>query len=375
MFSNKKLLNKLYTIQQEAVPHIVFSHSDKTWIMPVDSLSTAFDMYQPSTLKGKLLKKLVIAFRDNNKILCKLKCKKVHLKINESIKLYIEKVIGKKDFSIAAYMGDSTSKQNNKATLQIYNDEGLICYAKVTEDEEVAETFEREIRVLKFLEDKKIKGVPKVLSVDTVDGMKVFLQSTDKNINEKVKLTLGRQQLEFTDNIVRQTKIKSKYSETDFFEMVQYLKKNLSYYTKRQQNVIEESIRIVEEKLEKNDVEYASSHGDYTPWNVYYTNDELYAFDFEYSSDTMPCYMDVFHYLTQMSLLGFKNDVGKTIHMYKSKRKLLEEYIPNTNFVYLCYLIWIVGFYNKRAEDKMDIANGQSEKWIAIMEYLAGKLK
>ena len=369
MFQNKKLLNKLYTPHKESDSHIIFTHSDKTWVMPADSVSMALNMYQPSTLKGKLLKKLIVIFRNSDYVLRKLNCQKVSLEIDGRIRAYIETAIGRKDFSIAAYMGDTTSRQNNKATLQIYNCAGLICYGKVTEEPQVAETFDWEVKVLKSLENKKINGVPKVLDADTVDGMRVFLQSTNKKVHEKVRLKLDRPQLEFIDRIVKQTKVKSEYCNTDFFTAVQHLKRHKNDYTKSQQVVIEEAIRTVEERLGENDAEYAFAHGDYTPWNVYYAGNELNAFDFEYSSNTMPCYLDAFHYLTQMSLLGFKNDVGKTIRMYKNKRKLLEQYISDTDFVYLCYLVWVVSFYNQRTENKTDMAKGQNEKRIEIMDY------
>lgn len=372
MLNNKPLLNKVYTKTNKdaASSHIIFGHSDKTWIMPEESLNMAFDMYQPSTFKGKMLKTLISVFHNNKTVLCKLNCEKAYLEFNKNIKNHIAKIIGTNDFSIAAYMGDTTSRQNNKSTLQIYNKDGLICYAKVTEDLLVSENFQHEIEVLKFLEGKEIDGIPKVLSVDDVDGIKVFLQSTDKKPNEKVKLKFGRPQLEFINNIVEKTTVVSEYVNTDFHKSVEYLKEHLEDYADRQQEILKESIKIIEEKLTEKEKEYAFSHGDYTPWNVYYTGEKLNAFDFEYCTYTMPCHIDIFHYMTQMVMLGQKGDVGAVVHFYRKNRNLLSEYIRDIDFSYLCYLVHITSFYNKRNESRQDIATRQVEKWIGLMEYI-----
>ena len=119
---------------------------------------------------------------------------------------------------------------------------------------------------------------------------------------------------------------------------------------------------------------FSFSHGDYTLWNVYYTGKNLYAFDFEYCSDTMPAYLDIFHYLTQLSLLGKQNGVGETVHLYKKHRKKLKKYISNPDFIYLCYLLHIISFYIKRTEIWNETIAGYHEERIGIMEYLIGKI-
>lgn len=376
MFENKELLNKIFSQNKEnQKEYIIFKHSDKTWVMPKDSLKTAFDMYQPSTFKGKLLKKLILLWKSNAKILCKLECEKAKLQIDDKVKAYIEKVAGKKDISIAAYMGDTTSRQNNKATLQVYDKNGLICYVKVTEDKEVAKTFEREIEVLKFLEDKGIANVPKVMGECVIDGMNIFVQSTSKQPGEKVKLEFGRRQLEFIENIVDKTSKELDYNDTDFCKVVQYLKNNIEDFNTSEQNILKTSINYIEKELTEKKLHYAFLHGDYTPWNVYYTEKQLNAFDFEYCYDTMPEYMDIFHYLTQMSFLGRNNETGATVHLYKKYRKLIGEYVRNPDLVYVCYLVWAISFYHNRTEGKITRITDKIEQWISLLDYFNCKIK
>ena len=375
MFKNKPLLNNIFTKSNQEVNYIIFTHDDKTWILPTTGLKTALEMYQPSTLKGKLLKKLVYRCHRIQTIAAKIGVAHEKLSVSKDVLDYISEAIGTNNFYIAGYMGDTSSRQNNKATLQIYDDNHIIAYAKVTKDEEVAKTFVHEVEVLKYLEEKEIKNVPKILGTGCVDGMDIFIQSTDKPLYQKVKLKFAEKQIAFIDKIVQSTKEKLTYEETDFYASVQYLKSKLDDFSDKEKSTLKQSITKIEEKLTEKPQVYAFLHGDYTPWNVYYTNGELNAFDFEYCSHTMPCYMDVFHYLTQMCFLGFQEEIGKTIHIYKNSRKLLEQYICDPDFTYLCYLIFIVSFYKKRTEKDSETINEKYIKWIGIMDYLNGKIK
>lgn len=375
MFENKSLLRQIFLKTDSGDKYIVFEHDDKTWLLPMAKLKPALEMYQPSTRKGRILKKLVRYCNGVSFVASKIGVNQTTVSVNENIKEYISSAIGTNDFYIAGYMGDTSSKQNDKVTLQIYNDKELVCYAKITKNPEVSDTFKHEIEALRFLEDKGIKNVPKVLGEDCIDGMNIFLQTTEKPLYQKVRLDFEKEQIEFICKMVDASNKKLDYKETDFYNSVQYLKANLDDFNAEEKVILKNSIEKIEEVLSKKTSEYSFSHGDYTPWNVYYKDGILHAFDFEYCSYTMPSFIDVFHYLTQMSLLGFNEEVGKTIHIYKKNRKLLEQYICNPDFTYLCYLLSIVSFYKKRTEYDAESVNEKYSKWIGIMDYLNDKIK
>lgn len=374
----RQLLNKIYRntnkINQEAgKEYIILNHRDKVWIMPEDSLKMAMDMYQPSTFKGKILKCMIFVFRSNNLILQKLGCEKAGLECNDSIKRYIETAVGNKNLYIATYMGDTSSRQNNKATLQVYDEAGLICYAKVTEDEDVAKTFEREIGNLKYLKDRNINNIPEVLGNEEIDGLKIFLQSTKKLPNETVQLDFGKVQLDFLKDIADKTKIKMSYQETDFFQSIQYLKEHIEDFGQEQQHILKNAMDVIENVLTEKECEYAFFHGDYTPWNVYYVNKKIYAFDFEYCKKTMPCYMDAFHYLTQLSVLGKQNGAEKTMKLYENYREQLKEYMQEPDKIYICYLLHIISFYHSRTGKQLEVIQDKMEIWVKLLSFLIQK--
>lgn len=365
----KELLNKLFKESETDKEYIVFHHSDKTWIMPSGNLEPALEMYQPSTMKGKVLKSCIKLFYTNEKILHKLGCEKKKLSFNVDILSYLQKIINEKNVYIAAYMGDTTTKQNNKVTLQVYNTQRVFCYAKVSEELEVLENFSREIDSLKYLEEKGVTNVPKVLGDKEIQGLRIFVQSTDKPLKQQVRLEFGKNQIEFIENIVKKTKTDVKYETSQFYESIQYLKSVVAEFEKQEQTVIEAAIRQVETYAEEKGLEFAFSHGDYTPWNVYYVDGELFAFDFEYCYQTMPCHMDIFHYFTQFSIMGQHNDVEKTILLYQERKEMLKEYVENPDVVYVCYLLHIIAFYHNRTEEITEQVKQQMKIWIGLLEH------
>ena len=72
LFDNKELLNEIFICENTGDNYIIFEHDDKVWVMPELGLETAFEMYQPSTVKGKIYKIIAIALRNNSWVLDKL---------------------------------------------------------------------------------------------------------------------------------------------------------------------------------------------------------------------------------------------------------------------------------------------------------------
>lgn len=199
----RDLLDKLFVYDQNGKDYICFTHSDKVWIIPEDNYEPALEMYQPSTIKGKALKSC-IRFCCRSKVgLGKVGVYRRKLSFHSQIRLYLKSIVNEEDIYIAAYMGDTTTKQNNKVTLQIYNEQKILCYGKITREPEVLENFSREIDGLKFLEKKGINNIPKVLGEREIGDLKIFVQSTNKPLRQPVRLEFGRKQIEFIHNIVK----------------------------------------------------------------------------------------------------------------------------------------------------------------------------
>ena len=373
------LLNKIYTTQNKGQSYMIFCHSDKTWIFPSKCIKPALELYQPSTFKGNVLKKMVELSASNKAVQAKLGIKSKEMELNKNIKELVDKIAYNiqsphKEIYVAGYMGDTSSEQNEKVTLQIYDENQILVYLKITDKEKVGMNFDREIDALNSLKEKGIENIPEVLAEEHIDGLQIFGQSTFRGLNCKIKLKLGLEQMEFVKKINSTNLAELDYEETDIFKSVEYVKSVIGCFTENQQKVLNQAIELVEEGLKEEKHSYGFYHGDFTPWNVYYDYGVMQVFDFEYCEEYMPIYMDIFHYFTQMSVLGMNNETGGTIHLYKKYRKIIEQYVTNPELVYLCYLLHIVGFYNKRTKSEADISVKYNQ-WIELMEYLVEKVK
>lgn len=360
----KELLNKIY-LKDSMSGHIVFSHADKTWVIPEDGVKVGMDMYQPSTCMGKKLKKRVLKGKSAPFFAKNTEISKESIKLNSLIEEKIKEMIDISDMKIATFMGDSSSFQNNKATMQIYRDDRIFAYIKITTDEKIFETLKKEAKLLEKLSSLGIKNIPRVLGLDKTEEFYLFAQSTDKPVGQEVKLEFGKQQIDFIKDITDQTKTKINYEETDFYKSVNYLKENLMFFDEVKRKTLQKAINEIE-KL-SGEIDVAFFHGDYTPWNVYYKDEEIYAFDFEYCSETMIPYMDLFHYITQLSRMGLGNTATGTVRFFEHQCELLKDTVEDIEFTYTCYLVWVISFYHKRSVKK---EQENFEYWIEILDYL-----
>ena len=80
------------------------------------------------------------------------------------------------------------------------------------------------------------------------------------------------------------------------------------------------------------EIEVAIAHGDFTPWNMFVTQQKLHAYDWELASPMMPILYDAFHYIFQSTTLiqqGNGNDIQQKIAVLEDSsfvKKLQSQY-------------------------------------------------
>lgn len=366
----RDLLKKLY-VESEHSKQLVFTHADKAWVMPENAVEGAMDMYQPSSRGGKYLKKCVVKKHKTPFYIRGSKVEKANLELAKDIRIQLERLLDISDFYVAAYMGDTSTSQNDKAVLQIYSDDEIYAYVKVTINEENAKRFESEARALRNLRDVGIEYVPRVIGLDLDSEVKMFAQSSDKQMGEEVQLEFNEQILDTVKDIVSKTKKEVDYKGSDFCKSVEYLKTQMNVFDNEQQPIVKDAIGMIESA----NLTFAFSHGDFTPWNAYYVGDEIRLFDLEYCSKTMPAYIDVFHYLTQMTLLGDRYTAQCAMREYEHKLEMISEYVDDPRTTFICYLVWVISFYIKRAEGNIYRIREKLDVWVEMLEYLIKYIK
>lgn len=360
---DRDLLNRIYESSDEQ--SLVFTHADKIWVMPSSASKGAMDMYQPASRAGKCLKNSVVKKGKTPLFARGSKVKKVQCSLASDVRAQLEDILGISEFYVASHMGDTSTYQNEKVVLQIYNDNEIFAFVKVTDNAEVAEAFEREAKAIKDLRTLGIENIPRVIGLKENDGLTYFAQSNNKPMEQEVRLEFNEQVIQNVERIVSKTKVEMPYGESEFCGYVEDLKNNLSIFDKEQQSVLEETIGQVEGVTD-----FAFTHGDYTPWNVYYLKDEIQMFDMEYCSFSMPAYVDVFHYLSQTALLTKRYTAQCAMREYEKYSDLMGEYMDDPKFAFICYLVWIISFYIKRSESDIDQINNKLDVWVEMLEYL-----
>ena len=366
---DRELLKTLYSDSDKALS-LTFTHADKVWVMPECAVEGAMEMYQPSSRGGECLKKNVIKKHKTPFYARGSKVEETNLELNIEVRKQLEELLGITDFYVATYMGDKSTSQNDKAVLQIYSDEEIYAYVKVTTNVDNAKRFEKEANALKKLNDLGIGCVPRVIGLDLDSIVKMFAQSNEKPLGQKVKIEFSSQILDTVKTIVEKTTKDIEYKDSDFCQSVEYLKEHKEIFDKEQQTIVDEAISMVEET----DLTFAFSHGDLTPWNVYYAKDEIRIFDLEYCSESMPAYIDIFHYLSQMMLLGNRYTAQCVMREYEHQLELISEYVDNPKITFICYLVWIISFYIKRTSD-IESVREKLDVWVEMLEYLIKYLK
>ena len=301
----------------------------------------------------------------------------VNLLLQPQLKEYIDGLVGTENYYVAAYMGDISSELNQKVTLQIFTNEKILCYLRISNSSEVINVMKHEIDMIDFLHEKEVANIPEIIDTSIIGDLHIFAQKSEKKLSEKVKLEFDDRHMKCLKDIMDKTKILCKYEETDLYRLIQKLKSEIKIkFPKNEGMILQHSIRIIENQLKETEDYYAVSHGDFSPWNIYYNSKkEVCMYDFEYAHYEMPEYVDAFHYLTKMSLYGLQNDGDKTIAVYDKYKKLLSQYIDkDTDFVYLCYLIGIISSYSTNAAEKFSIYAYKYLDWIAIVSYLNSRL-
>ena len=359
----RELLKKLYSSSDEKT--LVFTHADKIWVMPERAVEGAMEMYQPSSKGGKRLKNCVVKKHKTPFYARASKVEEQNIELNKEVRKQLEELLGISDFYVAAYMGDTSTQQNDKAVLQIYSDDEIYAYVKVTTNAENAKRFEKEADAIRKLNSMEIDCIPKLIGTDFDSEVKMFGQVNEKPMGQEVQLVFNNQVLDTVKDIVEKTTKDIEYKDSEFYKYVDYLKNNLDIFDGDQKPLVEEAINIAE--LEKNT--FAFAHGDYTPWNVYYAKDEMRIYDMEYCSETMPAYMDVFHYLSQTSLLGKRYTSQCVMRDYERNLDLIKEYVAEPKNTFICYLVWIISFYIQRT-NKVDSIREKLDVWVEMLEYL-----
>lgn len=341
----------------------------KTWIIPAKNMQMGYGIYQVSSFRGKLVKYILPRLK-NIKIIRKLaRCEETYLQVSKDVHNVIRKYY-KGEYQCSVYYGNLDTEQNYKATIQVYNKKNILFYIKATQSEVVKSAMERETNALKELKQNGFDNIPEVIALESVGKWTFFVQ-TAKGIHGKTKLKFDEKHWAFLEEILKRTKVKCSYETTDMCDYLNYLEQQLEINPDLSQyKILNSSIEVVKKWLQEDENIYSFAHGDFTPWNMYNAQNDIYVFDFEYCMNRTIPFMDFFHFICQTNLIAYNMNTEKTIKEYRRYKAKLEKYLGDADKAFVGYLLFVISFYIMRKNGDYDTNNKQFQYRIRLLEKL-----
>lgn len=279
----------------------------KKWTLPVNHCRTGLEIYQPSGIKGKLLKAGL-------PILCKTgcynfvkRCKLCEVQLSKPLKKLLDSLF--ETYEYAVFWG--TPSIDQKITIQIFRNKELLGYCKIGYSERVYSLFQHEKYILDELNRCGVAHVPQCLDVFPIAKSAVaFVQTTEKTFSSKVEHNFKTKQSRFLQEMYEKTCQKISFEKTDFYESILYLQNHVNMMKDEYRQCVAREVENLLLKYGQSMVLWGICHRDFTPWNTCTVGDKLYAFDFEYALRYAPREMDRWHFYVQTSLYERKMNVA-----------------------------------------------------------------
>ena len=334
----------------------------KEWMVPKEDVRTGLLLYQPSGWRGHLMKKMMPLLGRWGWSRQMMHVEKTQRALNEEMHKAIGDAFGVSHFEFSIFFGTPCADQ--KVTIQVMQGKHVLGYCKVCESERIGKKFSEEAQLLRELNEKGVKGIPKALACGkTGNGFYYFVQSTTKSLQSTYPHEWGKWQESFIENLHERTRTTMPYEQTDFCHSIEGLKQRTGWLGKEQKQIVEKAIGEIEQHYGGKTYEWSAYHGDFTPWNTFVNNGQFFVFDWEYALRTCPPQMDKYHWFTQVCIFEKHYQKEQIIKVYNKKYGL------SNNFSYLCYLLLTIATYVGREKKSDDIKN------IALLDTWTGLIK
>lgn len=348
-------------------PFYSFANADgKTWLMPARNMQVAMNLYQPSGVKGKLLKCFFPYLHTIRLVRSVIKAERTVGELQEDLRNLLCRIFHTSDLEFAVFFG--TPCVHQKITIQLSQGNRILGYCKVTNNKEITQLFQGEAEILQRLEKQGIKGIPRCLYCDEInEGIHLFVQSTTKTQKSQVPHKWGTFHETFLEELQRRTQQTILFEDSDYYQTLRGLQSRLDWLSSTtNRKLIERTIGKIINIHSGKQVEFSVYHADFTPWNMFVEKGKLFVFDWEYARLTYPPQLDRYHFFTQTAIFEKHWRASEIIGYMKSEKG---SWINKEK--YSLYLIDVIARFTIREKGNVtgDIAKSFS-LWTNLLEYL-----
>ena len=280
-----------------------FGNADgKYWIVPARGMRTALNLYQPSGIKGKMVKALLPCLHLLSPVRKAIKAETVNCRLNSELHSLLCKVFDVQEIEFAIFEG--TPCVHQKITMQLSQGNRILGYCKLSTSNDIKELFEKESDTLDRLCKSGVTGIPKALHCGTLNnGMHIFVQSTEKQASSRVIHEWSALQEVFLAQLHEKTKTVLPFEKSDYYTTLSALEQHLEWLPQNiDHGVVSKATATIKEKYCGKKVEFCACHSDFTPWNMFANGKKLFVFDFEYAGMSYPAGLDRYHFFTQTAV-------------------------------------------------------------------------
>ena len=344
-----------------------FGNADgKYWIMPVRGMRTAMNLYQPSGIKGKMLKALLPLLHRLPPVRKAIHATTLHCSLGKELHTLLCNVFDTEHIEFSIFEG--TPSVHRKITMQLTCGKRILGYCKLSENNDIKELFVKEGEMLKWMERKGVIDVPKTLYCGTLKcGVHIFVQSTAKTASSTIIHKWGKLHEEFLTRLHDRTKQKVLFENSDYYKTLLALEKHIEWLPDNvDKKLIIDSVAKIRQEYCGHEVEFSACHGDFTPWNMFIEKNRLFVFDFEYTAKSYPPGLDHYHFFTQTAVFEKKWGVDEITAFMASKEGAWID-----KGVYRLYLIEIISRFTTREGGKV---TGKAATLFALWGKLLKKL-
>lgn len=343
----------------------------KTWVMPSENMQTGMMLYQPSSFKGKILKRLFPYSYWCRTLRKKLGIESTLHPVNDSLRNRLEKCFRTNDLEYSYFGGTPCAHQ--KATIQVYKGKQILGYCKVSESDDIYRLFKHEKVVLDELNGMDVHGIPScIFCGELAKGYYVFVQSTIKTLQSKYIHSLTDNAIGFLTDLKACTAVTCRFSDTDEYKWIKLLVHDkLSLLGDHERTVVCKSVEILDGYFRDRECIFSAYHGDFTPWNMFEEQGKLFVFDFEYAGLRYIPFLDIFHSMTQIGIFEKGWNAHAIYEDFMKREAALATYFENVRIAYIAYLVDITAKFICR--EKNSIPKGTQrllDVWIPLMEKL-----
>lgn len=337
----------------------------KIWLMPAHHMKVGMNLYQPSGKNGKLLKALFPYLHRFGVVRKKIHAEVQYWDLADDFYSLLKNIFKTCELELSIFCGTPSVRQ--KIVIQVSKNKSILGYVKLSDNENVGQLFENEIRMLNFLAEKGFQDIPQVLYCGNLYGCYVFIQSTFKTIHSKMLHRWTPLHEDFLRQLYEKTVINITWKQTEFYSEVAYLSTHLNEVVAHYRPSVECGIKVVNKYYERVN-RYSCFHADFTPWNMFVENNRLGVFDFEYAGYTYPPFMDMVHYVSQNLLIVKKYNVETAYLKLKQFQKCIDKYVDNSTVLIIAYLVHIFTFYLRLNGSDFNPSDDNYCKWLGLLK-------